>query len=65
MKLSSFPPLDFPWVNMKQWMRFWNDDSANLLMESWCALLQLFFQVNPLEEELPVGLFNQARTLSF
>lgn len=65
MKLSSLPLSDFPWMDVKQWMRFRNGDSAELLMESWRAFLQLFFQVNPLVEELPIGLFNRARTPSF
>lgn len=65
MKSSSLPLPDFPWMDVKQWMRFRNDDFAELLMESWCAFLKLFFQVSPLVEELPIGLFNRARNLRF
>lgn len=58
MKLSPLPLPDFSRIDVKQWMRFRNDGSTKLLTENWCALLQLFFQVNPFEEKLSFGLFN-------
>ena len=58
MKLSFLPFSDFPRNDMKQWMGFRHYDAVKQTIESWCALFQLFLQVNPFEEQLPIGFFN-------